>query len=82
MLGLILPTSLIALTVGCRKHKDRTTIALGAVGLATLTITALFGHALFGFLGERIVTSIGGLILATAHILNYRCCRQENCQHE
>ena len=28
MLVLILPTSLIALTVGCRKHKDRWTIAL------------------------------------------------------
>ena len=82
MLGLILPTSLIALTVGCRKHKDPVTIALGATGLVTLTITALIGHELFGVLGERIVTTLGGLILASAHIQNYRCCRKENCQHD
>jgi hypothetical protein len=82
MLGLILPTSLIALAVGCRKHKDPVTMALGAAGLITLTVTALIGHEIFGFLGERIVTSFGGLILATAHIRNYRCCREENCQHD
>ena len=82
MLGLILPTSLIALAVGCRKHKDPVTMALGAAGLITLTVTALIGHEIFGVLGERIVTSFGGLILATAHIRNYRCCREENCQHD
>jgi hypothetical protein len=82
MLGLILPTSLIALTVGCRKHKDPVTMALGATGLVTLTVTALIGHELFGVLGERIVTTLGGLILASAHIQNYRSCRKENCQHD
>lgn len=82
MLGLILPTSLIALMVGCRKHKDPVTVALGAAGLVTLTVTALIGHEIFGVLGERIVTTIGGLILASAHIQNYRCCRKENCQHD
>lgn len=82
MLGLILPTSLIALAVGCRKHKDPVTMALGAAGLVTLTVTALIGHEIFGVLGERIVTSFGGLILATAHIRNYRCCREANCQHD
>ena len=82
MLGLILPTSLIALAVGCRKHKDPVTIALGAAGLVTLTVTALIGHEIFGMLGERIITTIGGLILATAHIRNYLCCREENCQHD
>ncbi len=81
MLVLILPTSLVALTVGCRKHKDRLTMALGAIGLITLTFTALFGHEVFGLLGERIVTSIGGLILASAHIQNFRCCRKDSCEH-
>ena len=82
MLVLILPTSLFALTVGCRKHKDRTTITLGAAGLLTLTTTAIMGHELFGFLGERIATTIGGLILASAHIQNYRCCRKVDCLHD
>jgi hypothetical protein len=82
MLVLILPTSLIALTIGCRKHKDVMTISLGVVGLALLTFTALFGHPVFGELGERFVTSIGGLILGAAHIQNFRCCRADACDHD
>lgn len=82
MLVFILPTSLVALTVGCRRHKDRLTIALGAVGLTILTITAFWGHELFGLTGERIVTTIGGFILAAAHIQNFLCCRRDDCQHE
>ena len=81
MLVLILPTSLVALTIGCRKHKDPMTIVLGGTGLVLLSFTALFGHGTFGELGERVVTSFGGLILAAAHIQNYRCCRADNCNH-
>ena len=82
MLLLILPTSLIALTIGCRKHKDRLTLILGTIGLSVLTFTALFGHDVFGFQGERIVTTFGGLVLALAHIQNFRCCRSVDCQHD
>lgn len=81
MLVVILPTSLIALTIGCRRHKDRLTMTLGGLGLTILTLTALFGHSWFGLSGERIVTTVGGLILAASHIQNYRCCRQHDCQH-
>lgn len=82
MMVVILPISLIALTIGCRQHKDRLTLALGSAGLGILTIMAIFGHYLLGLTGERIVTSIGGLILAAAHIQNYLCCRNDNCEHE
>ena len=82
MLLLILPTSLIALTIGCRKHKDRLTLVLGTIGLSVLTFTALFGHDVFGYQGERIVTTLGGLVLALAHIQNFRCCRTVDCQHD
>lgn len=82
MLVVILPTSLIALTIGCRRHKDMLTMTLGGLGLTILTLTALFGHAWFGLSGERIVTTIGGLILAASHIQNYRCCRKVDCQHD
>ena len=82
MMAVILPISIIALTIGCRQHKDKLTLVLGSVGLGILTITAIFGHELLGLTGERIVTSIGGLILAAAHIQNYICCRNDNCAHE
>jgi hypothetical protein len=82
MLVLILPTSLIALTSGCVRHKDRVTIALGATGLTVLTLTALLGHELFGFSGERIVTTVGGFVLASAHIRNFLLCRRDDCTHD
>jgi len=82
MLAVILPSSLVALTIGCRRHKDALTIGLGGAGLTILTLTALFGHAWFGLAGERIVTTVGGLILAASHIQNYRCCRKVDCQHD
>ena len=82
MLVFILPTSLVALTVGCRRHRDTLTIVLGAIGLSTLAITAFWGHELFGLSGERVVTTLGGLVLASAHIQNFRCCRHVDCQHD
>jgi hypothetical protein len=82
MMVVILPISVIALSIGCRQHKDKLTLILGSIGLVILTTTAIFGHDLLGLTGERIVTSIGGLILAAAHIQNYRCCRNDDCAHE
>lgn len=82
MLVVILPISLLALTIGWRQHNDRTTLILGGIGLSILAVTAIFGHDMFGETGERIVTSIGGLILAAAHIQNFRCCRQQDCEHD
>ncbi len=82
MLLFILPASLIALTIGCRAHKDMATMILGGIGLTVLTVTALFGHDLVGIDGERLMTSIGGLVLAAAHIQNYRICRADHCDHD
>jgi hypothetical protein len=82
MIVFILPVSLIALTIGCRQHKDTLTLCLGSIGLIILTFTAFFGHYWFGLFGERIVTSAGGLVLAAAHIQNYRCCREHDCEHD
>ena len=82
MLAVILPVSAVALSIGCRQHKDMTTMVLGAVGLAILTVTAFFGHDLFGVTGERYATSIGGIVLAAAHIQNYRVCRRDDCEHD
>ena len=81
LLVFVIPASVIALTIGCRKHRQLLVVGIGLVGLVILTLTAFWGHDLFGLMGERIVTSIGGAILATSHILNYRYCRSAHCQH-
>jgi hypothetical protein len=80
LLILILPTSVLALSLGCRRHRDRLTLMLGAGGLLQLGITGLWGHELFGELGERISTVIGSAFLVTSHLRNYRLCRRDECR--
>jgi hypothetical protein len=80
-LFLVVPTSVIALSVGCRTHKNLQTAALGTVGLAILVVTAFWGHDLVGYNGERVMATVGGAILAASHILNYKLCRADSCDH-
>lgn len=79
LVTVVLPTSFIALFLGCRRHKDRTVFVLGSLGLIALVSIAYFGHDLLGELGEKVSTVISGAILAFAHIRNYRLCRHDGC---
>ncbi len=74
----VLPTSAIAFALGYRHHHDRSLIIVGGLGLMILGMTAVAGHELFGHQGERWVTSLGGLVLATAHVINYRHSRAKH----
>ncbi len=75
----VLPTSLIALFIGCGRHKDRNVMYVGFVGLFSLVFIAYFGHDLFGETGEKAATVVCGAILAYAHLRNYRLCRRASC---
>jgi hypothetical protein len=77
LLFLILPTSAVALSLGCRRHRDPVVLLLGVSGLLLLGITGLWGHGLVGETGERISTVIASAILATGHLRNYRLCRRD-----
>jgi len=79
MLWLVLPTSCIALFIGCRKHRDLLIAATGFIGMLILLVIAFFGHDLLGIGGEKIGTVIGGIVLAISHILNFRACQQLIC---
>lgn len=81
LLWLILPCSGTALTLGCRKHKDRFALFAGGLGLLVLVGTAITGHNLLGEYGERIANLVGTLILAWSHVRNYSLCRTDNCDH-
>jgi hypothetical protein len=74
----VLPTSGIALALGYRHHHDRSLITVGGLGLMILGVAAVAGHELFGHEGERWVTSLGGLVLAAAHAINYRHSRAKH----
>lgn len=82
MLVLVLPTSVVALSLGCRRHRQLPVVLLGAAGLTALFFTAFFGHGLFGVMGERLATALGGLLLAMAHWQNFSACRRASCSHQ
>lgn len=82
LIYLVLPTSVIALTFGCKRHEQWRVLGFGFSGLAVLLFTAFFGHDLLGHDLERIVTVFGAALVATGHILNYRHCQHTDCQHE
>jgi hypothetical protein len=79
LVWLVLPASLVALALGCRRHKDRLVVTLGGLGLLTLLLIAMGGHAVFGEGGERWGTILGGMTMALGHLRNYRLCRRRAC---
>ncbi len=76
---LVLPTSLIALITGCRKHNRNAVLFWGISGLSIVLFAALFGHDTVGELGEKILTLVGSLMVAWGHFKNYRLCRSSHC---
>lgn len=79
LVTLVLPTSLIAIFIGCGRHKDRYVLYLGCFGLVSLVFIAFFGHDLLGEVGEKVATVGSGAILAFAHLRNFRLCRRFQC---
>ncbi|NND80884.1 MAG: MerC domain-containing protein [Gammaproteobacteria bacterium] len=79
MLWLVLPTSFIALFIGCRKHRNLLILGSGILGMALLVLIALFAHSLMSDVQEKVATSVAGIILAISHILNFRACQQRTC---
>ncbi len=82
MLIAVLPTSLMALTIGCRKHRQPLVLILGLLGLAVLTLTTFFAHDLIGEAGERVASLIGVTIIAASHWRNHTLCQRANCDCE
>jgi hypothetical protein len=81
LIALVVPTSALALGLGCRKHRGLRVLALGLAGLLLLS-TAAFSEALgLGEVGETALTVLGALVVASAHLINYRACRAIDCEH-
>ncbi|MGJ3241865.1 MAG: MerC domain-containing protein [Opitutales bacterium] len=89
MLAAVLPLSILAVLVGCRRHKDWQVFVRLAVGLSLLTAGVILGlgdHAAGGHdhgilpLGTGL-TLLGGLAMIAGHWRNFRLCRHEHCDH-
>ena len=73
----VIPISAYALTMGCKKHKHYKILLLGGIGLLTLSVVAFLGHDLLGEKLEKTFTVLGTIIIAIAHIWNYRLCQNQ-----
>ncbi|MCY4182410.1 MAG: MerC domain-containing protein [Gammaproteobacteria bacterium] len=82
VLFLVLPTSLFALGLGCRKHRGVDILAIGLLGLLVLFLVPILGEDVTGEIGEKALTIAGAAIIAYAHVRNFRLCRQHDCHHD
>lgn len=79
MVFAVLPISIYALTLGCKKHGRYRFIVSGFSGLALL-VSALLLEEAVGEAGEKILTLLGVCLIAWGHFSNFRLCQQhENC---
>ena len=81
LIFMIMPASLVALTMGCRRHGDMSVVYWGCGGLLVLLGTLVLGHDLLGDAGEKIMTVFGSGLVVVGHVLNFRSCRTSACEH-
>ncbi|MBL7649736.1 MAG: MerC domain-containing protein [Candidatus Hydrogenedentes bacterium] len=82
MLVAVLPLSSFALGAGWLRHRDAAVLALGLTGLILIVVAATVGHDLPSEAAERWTTVAGSLLLALAHLRNYRQCRPSDGCHK
>ena len=82
MVAAVIPTSIYALTLGCKQHQRYRFLLLGSIGLTLLILALVLGEDRIGEAGEKILTVIGSSFIVVSHWLNYRLCRSQkhaNC---
>lgn len=80
MVVTVLPSSIIALALGCKKHSTISIFIIGAIGLSCLLLAFILGGAILGEAGEKILTLIGAVIIAFSHLKNFKLCQHsDNC---
>ena len=76
---IIAPLSLVALTIGCRRHRTYSILFWGLTGLSLILLAVILGHEVLGENGEKIVTVIGSLFIVGSHIKNQSMCKEMDC---
>lgn len=81
LVWMVVPASVIAISLGCRKHRDRLVLIFGVISVIGLISVAYFGHDLLGETGEKAATILFSLLSVAAHLRNHSLCKekQTNC---
>lgn len=74
ILAAVIPTSVLALSLGCKKHKRFRYMVSGFIGVILMVLAVTVGEAMFGESAEKSLTFMGTVIIAIAHWFNYRQC--------
>jgi len=76
LLWVILPTSVIAVGLALRNHRDNLVLALVGTGLMLLLLGALWAHDNAPHWVDLALSLAGGAVLAVGHIRNFMICRK------
>lgn len=79
ILFIAIPVSLYALITGVRNHNSYNYFCFGLLGTLALIMAVTLGAQMWGEAGEKILTTIGALLVAVSHFKNYRLCREVEC---
>ena len=79
ILFLAITVSIYALITGVKNHNSYTYLYVGLLGILTLILAVTLGVQMWGEAGEKILTTVGALLVAISHFKNYRLCREVEC---
>ena len=79
ILFIAIPVSIYALITGVRNHKSFSFLYLGLIGITSLILAVTLGAQIWGEVGEKLLTTVGALLVAISHFKNYRLCREVEC---
>ena len=79
ILFIAIPVSLYALITGVRNHKSYRFLYLGLTGIISFILAVTLGAQMWGEVGEKVLTTVGALLVAISHFKNYRLCREVEC---
>ena len=72
----VIPSSIVALYLGCNMHGKYNVYLYGAFGISILLIAVFFGHDFFGENGETLLTLLGAGIVSFGHFKNQKLCAE------
>ena len=79
ILFIAIPVSIYALITGVRNHKSYRFLYLGLTGIISLILAVTLGAQMWGEVGEKVLTTVGALLVTISHFKNYRLCREVEC---
>ncbi len=81
MIVAVVPTSIYALFMGCRRHEHYRLLVIGSLGLAFLILAVVLGEKTLGEFWEKALTLTGAVVIAFGHYQNFRLCQQQSDCH-